>query len=132
MLALAGLAGGVAYGAMTGRWADGIGRLVSAGSGQTCAALALGGFVVAAFGLMPRWAGVLAWSALAASLVMGQLGALLRLPQAVLDISPFTHVPAVPAEEFSATPIRWLLGVAAVLTITGMLAFRRRDAGVAG
>ncbi len=132
MLALAGLAGGVAYGAMTGRWADGIGGLVSAGLAQACAALALGGFVVAAFGLVPRWAGVLAWSALAASLVMGQLGALLRLPQAVLDISPFTHVPAVPAEEFSATPIRWLLAVAAVLIAIGVLAFRHRDAGVAG
>lgn len=131
ILALAGLAGGLVYGAMTGRWADGVSGLVAAGLANAAAALALGGFVVAAFGLVPRWAGALAWSALAASLVVGQLGALLELPQAVLNLSPFTHVPAIPAEAFSATPVLILVGVAVVLTTVGMLAFRHRDAGVA-
>ncbi|MCV2393124.1 hypothetical protein OEB99_02270 [Actinotalea sp. M2MS4P-6] len=129
ILALSGLAGGVVYGAMTGRWADGINGLVAAGLANAAAALALGGFVVAAFGLVPRWAGALAWSALTASLVVGQLGALLELPQTVLNLSPFTHVPAIPAEAFSATPVLILLGVAAALTAVGMLAFRHRDAG---
>jgi len=130
ILALSGVVGGAVYGAMTGRWADGIGGLVAAGLANAAAALALGGFVVAAFGLVPRWAGALAWSALAASLVVGQLGAMLDLPQSVLNISPFTHVPAIPAESFSAAPVLILLGVAAALTAVGMLAFRRRDAGV--
>jgi len=130
MLALAGLAGGVVHGTMTGRWSEGIGGLVAAGLAQSCAALALGGLVVAVFGLIPRWAGALAWGALASSLVMGQLGALLKLPQAVLNLSPFTHVPAVPAEAFSATPILGLLAAAAVLTVVGLFAFSRRDAAV--
>lgn len=129
ILVLSGLVGGAVYGVMTGRWADGIGGLVAAGLANAAAALALGGFVVAAFGLVLRWAGVLAWSALAASLVVGQLGAMLDLPQSVLNLSPFTHVPAIPAEAFSATPVLILLGVAAALTAVGMLAFRRRDAG---
>jgi len=130
MLVLAGLAGGAVHGAMTGRWSEGIGGLVAAGLAQSCAAIALGGLVVAAFGLVPRWAGTLAWGALAASLVMGQLGALLELPQAVLNLSPFTHVPAVPAAALSATPILGLLAAAAVLTVVGLLGFRHRDAGV--
>ncbi len=130
MLVLAGLAGGAVHGAMTGRWSEGIGGLVAAGLAQSCAAMALGGLVVAAFGLVPRWAGTLAWGALAASLVMGQLGGLLELPQAVLNLSPFTHVPAVPAAALTATPILGLLAAAAVLTVVGLLAFRHRDAGV--
>ncbi|MDO8106386.1 ABC transporter permease [Isoptericola sp. b441] len=130
ILALSGLAGGVVYGAMTGRWAVGVGGLVAAALANAAAALALGGFVVATFGLIPRWAGALAWSALAGSLVVGQLGALLELPQAVLNLSPFTHVPAIPADAFELTPVLVLLGVAGGLTAVGMLAFRHRDAGV--
>jgi ABC-2 type transport system permease protein len=80
----------------------------------------------------PRWAGTLAWLALAASLVMGQLGALLTLPQWAPDISPFTQVPRMPAEAFSATPIRWLLAAAAALATVGFVAFRRRDLTTAG
>ncbi len=130
MLTLAGLAGVVVHGLMTGRWSEGIGGLVAAGLAQSCAALAPGGLVVAAFGLRPRWAGALAWSALAASLVMGQLGALLELPQAVLKVSPFSHIPAVPAEALPATPVLGLLAAASVLTVIGLVAFRHRDAAV--
>jgi ABC-2 type transport system permease protein len=128
MLGLAGLAGGVVYGAMTGQWADGIGGLVSAGLAQSLAALALGGFVVAVIAIFPRWAGAVAWSSLAASLVAGQLGALLELPQAVLNLSPFTHVPRIPAEAFAATPAVLLLVAALALTWLGLAGFRRRDA----
>jgi ABC-2 type transport system permease protein len=131
-LSAAGLAGGVVYGAMTGDWSTGIGGLLVGGLVQVPAALALGGFVVAAFGLVPRWAGTLAWVALAGSLVMGQLGALLKLPQWALDISPFTHVPRMPAEAFSATPVGWLLAAAVALAAVGFVAFRRRDLTTTG
>jgi ABC-2 type transport system permease protein len=131
-LCAAGLTGGVVYGAMTGDWSTGVGGLLVGGLVQVPAALALGGFVVAAFGLAPRWAGTLAWVALAASLVMGQLGALLKLPQWALDLSPFTHVPRMPAEAFSATPVGWLLAAAAALAAVGFWAFRRRDLTTTG
>ena len=79
-----------------------------------------------------RSAGTLAWVAPAGSLVMGQLGALLKLPQWALDISPFTHVPRMPAEAFSATPTLWLLAAAAALAAVGFAAFRRRDLTTTG
>ena len=131
ILTLSGLAGGSVYGAMTGNWAVGMGKLLGAALVQVPAALALGGFVVALFGLLPHWSGPLAWAALAVALVMGQLGSLLDLPQWALDISPFTHVPRVPAEAFSVTPVIWLLLAAVALGAVGFAAFRRRDLAIA-
>ena len=129
ILALSGLSGGATYGAMTGDW-SGTGALVGAATAQACAVLALGGFVVAVFALLPRWSGAIAWAALAASLVMGQLGAILELPQWVLNLSPFTHVPALPAEAFAATPVLILLAAALAFGALGFAAFRRRDLAI--
>jgi len=126
----AGVSGGVVYGAMTGKWADGLGDITAAAAVQVPAALALAGFVVAVFGLLPRWAGPITWFALAAALVMGQLGALFELPQWLLDVSPFTHVPLVPAEPFSAAPVVWLSVAALGLGALGFAAFRRRDLAI--
>jgi ABC-2 type transport system permease protein len=77
--------------------------------------------------LVPRLAVPLGWSAFVAALVIGQFGELFELPQAVLNISPFTHPPAVPAQDLVWTPILILLGVAAGLTALGLAALRRRD-----
>lgn len=131
VLAATGLAGGLVYGASTGRWATGLGGLLAGALVQTPAALALGGFVVAAFGLVPRWAVGLAWAALAVSLVMGQLGQLLGLPQPVLNLSPFSHVPQVPAGSVTVLPLAVLLGVAVALGAVGVTTFRRRDLAIA-
>ncbi len=127
MLLAAGLAGGLTYGATTGRWSEGVAGLVVAAAVQVPATLALGGFVVAMFGLIPRWAGPVTWIALVIALVMGQLGALFELPQWLLNASPYSHVPLVPAEPFVVGPVAWLLAVAAVLGVVGFAAFRRRD-----
>jgi len=94
---------------------------------QLPAALILAGVAVAAFGLLPRFAIGLAWSAFAISLIVGQLGELLGLPQAVRDISPFTHVPAVPAASATAGPLIALTVVAVAFGAAGLALFRRRD-----
>ena len=54
---------------------------------------------------------------------------LLGLPQWLRDLSPFEHVPQVPATWFDAVPLVVLTVVAAVLTAVGLAAFRRRDIG---
>ena len=128
-----GVAGLVAGGALAVAAADpgtGPRDLVVAALVQIPAVLALGGFVVAAFALLPRWAGPVTWFALAAALVMGQLGELFELPQWMLDVSPYTHVPAIPAEPFSATPVVWLTVAALALGGLGFAAFRRRDLAI--
>ena len=129
LLAATGLAGGLVHAATTGSWSGVAGPLWGA-LVQGPAALALGGFVVALYGLLPRWSGPLAWAALATTLVMGQLGAVLDLPQWALNASPFTHVPLLPAEELAAAPVLWLSAAAIALGTVGFAAFRRRDLAI--
>lgn len=124
-----GLSGALGYTVLTGDLGVGLGFLWAA-LVHVPAALVLGGFVVAMFGLVPQWTVALGWAALAVSLVMGQLGQLLELPQAVLNLSPFTHLPPVPAGSVAALPIAVLLAAAVALGAVGMLAFRRRDLAI--
>jgi ABC-2 type transport system permease protein len=126
MLAI-GLAAGAAFGLATGEWGGRFGDWVLAAVVGVPAVWVLAALVVAAVGLLPRWAVAIGWSALGVSLVMGQLGALFDLPQWVLNVSPFTHVPSIPAEELELLPLVLLLVVAAALTTLGLVAFRRRD-----
>jgi ABC-2 type transport system permease protein len=60
-------------------------------------------------------------------LLLGQLGAVLDLPQALLDVSPYTHVPALPSAELAVLPLAVLTAVAVALLAAGLAGFRRRD-----
>jgi ABC-2 type transport system permease protein len=85
------------------------------------------GFVVLVFGGLPRLVVGLAWAGLVLSIACGLFGDLFRLPQGARDLSPFTHVPALPAADARALPIVALLVVAAALATAGLALFRRRD-----
>ena len=60
-------------------------------------------------------------------LFVTMLGAPLGLSQLVLDLSPFTHVPSLPAAALTAAALVWLLAVAGLLAAAGVAGFRRRD-----
>jgi ABC-2 type transport system permease protein len=62
-------------------------------------------------------------------MLLGEFGPLFELSQAVMDVSPFTHVPRLPGGDFSAGPLLWLTAVAAGLIVVGLVGFRRRDVG---
>ncbi len=127
MLAGAGLATGAAYWVRTGDTGQ-VPRLLGAMLAQLPAAWVLAGIAMALIGFLPALDAA-AWGALAAFLVCGLLGPLLRLPQWALDISPFTHVPKLPGTVFTATPLLWLTRAACVLTAAGLLGLRHRDIG---
>jgi ABC-2 type transport system permease protein len=88
------------------------------------------GAAVALFGLLPRAMSV-AWGALGVCFLVSYLGPLLSLPDWVMDLSPYSHVPLLPAEDFSPGPLLALTAVAAALTAVGVIAFRRRDVAAA-
>jgi ABC-2 type transport system permease protein len=54
---------------------------------------------------------------------------LLGLPGWVSDLSPFAHVPRVPAEPMAWGPVLALVAVAAVAVAVGLVGYRRRDLG---
>ncbi|GII42085.1 ABC transporter permease [Planotetraspora phitsanulokensis] len=125
ILVLAGAATGLADAAVGGD--IGVLTLVGAGLAQLPAAMTVAGFVVLVFGGLPRMVVVLAWAGLVVSLACGLLGDVFGLPQAVRDVSPFTHVPAIPAVDATPGPMVGLVVVAAALAAAGMALFRRRD-----
>lgn len=118
---------GVAYVASSGeKWSE-ILTIAYASFTQLSAVLALLGFVVALFSLLPRLSIVLAWGSFSACLLIMQFGPLLELPQWVINLSPFAHAPMIPAEEFSIAPVAWLVFSFVALTAIGISIFQRRD-----
>ncbi|MDT0268619.1 hypothetical protein RM844_20245 [Streptomyces sp. DSM 44915] len=59
------------------------------------------------------------------------LGQIIGLPDWTRGLSPFGHVPALPAGDFELAPVLGLLVVAAGLSWSGLLALRRRDVSAA-
>jgi ABC-2 type transport system permease protein len=127
LMVLFGLATGVTYGIVVGDVTGQIPDLLVASLIYLPAVLVVAGLVVAAFGFFPYRAVAIAWTVLALYFLIAQLGPLLELPQAVLDLSPFTHIPAVPAAEVTTQPLVVLLAVAAALIAAGLAGFGRRD-----
>ncbi|MFF5448993.1 ABC transporter permease [Streptomyces sp. NPDC012888] len=94
---------------------------------QLPAVWVVGAVAVLLHGALPRYA-TAAWAVAGAVLVLGWLGPALDLPQAVLDVSPFAHLPKLPgAGGVSWSPAVLLTVLAAALTAAGLTALRRRD-----
>jgi ABC-2 type transport system permease protein len=128
LLTAGGLAMGLAYGSAIGDLSGQIPRLIGAALAQAPAVWVLATLTVLLVGLRPR-ASPAAWGLLGAFLALGQLGPVLRLPQPVMDLSPFTHLPALPGADVTATPYAWLILVAAATTAAGLAGLRHRDIG---
>jgi len=125
LLLLVGSGAAVAHGAATGDAHEGL-RVLGAALVRVPAAWVLVGIAVVLVGLAPR-ATSLAWVALVTFVLVGEFGPLFGLPQAVMDLSPFTHVPRLPGAAVDALPLVALTLVAGVLTVAGLAGLRRRD-----
>jgi ABC-2 type transport system permease protein len=84
------------------------------------------GVAVALFGVLPR-ATTVAWLVPTYAFVVGYLGQILQFPTWLSNLSPFGHVPQVPAEDIVWAPLAILTLVAATLVAAGLAGFRRRD-----
>ncbi|MET8999384.1 ABC transporter permease [Amycolatopsis sp. Hca4] len=119
-----GLANGLRTGDVGGSLADTLaGMLVQLPAAWVVVALA-----VAIFGLLPGFSAA-AWAIGALALLVSLFGPIVDLPQVVLDVSPFQHPPKLPGQEFTATPLVWLLAVTVVALVAGLAGWRRRDVG---
>jgi ABC-2 type transport system permease protein len=125
LLAVMGAALGATAGASLGDPGL-VGRTTLAALAYTPAVWLVTGLASAAYGLAPRLAG-LGWALLGYAFVAVYLGGLLQLPGWLLDLSPYTHVPRLPAAELTVIPLVVLTAVAAGLVATGLYGIRRRD-----
>ncbi|MFI5052755.1 MAG: ABC transporter permease [Acidimicrobiia bacterium] len=127
VLAVTGLSVGVSDAAVTGD-VDVVTKSLGAALAYAPAIWLLAALTVALVGLAPRAVG-LSWGLLAVCFVIGMFGQLLELPQWVSDVSPFQHVPQLPAADLTLAPLLVLTAIAAVLTVAGLVGLRRRDIG---
>ncbi len=88
--------------------------------------LLLSGIARLLHGVAPRLAS-LAWLGLVVALVAMIFGPLLDLPDWFVDLSPFSHLALMPAEDFRWQPVAVLGAIAFGLSALGQLAFARRD-----
>jgi ABC-2 type transport system permease protein len=125
LLLVTGLAVTVAYGAAGGAP---LGGLLLSALAQAPAVWLMTALAAVCFAIRSGWA-VAAWGLLIAFVTLGQVGELLQLPARALDLSPYTHVPRMPVEDFTWAPELLLTVLAAVLLLVATARYRLRDIG---
>ncbi|MFD7257852.1 ABC transporter permease [Streptomyces sp. NPDC059874] len=120
ILLLAGLGLGIGHG-------QALAGTVGATLAQLPAVWMIGALAALLYGAAPKYA-VAAWAVAGSALALGWIGPALNLPQAVLDLSPFAHLPKLPgAQSLAWAPLLTLTALAVAFTAAGLAALRRRD-----
>jgi ABC-2 type transport system permease protein len=130
MMAASGITLGLVHGNDTGELALQLSRGLAGALIQVPAIWVVTGVVVFAYGVVPRFAAAIAWTAFLFISVFGEvLGPVLGMDYAVANQAvPFHHLPRIlSGGEFTLTPLLVLTSLAAVLGITGVLVLQRRD-----
>ncbi|MFD0662977.1 ABC transporter permease [Thermocatellispora tengchongensis] len=125
MILLAGLML-AATGAPTVNESGLFGEIMAASAVYIPALWVTAGLAAALVGWFPR-AGALAWLVVVYAGVVGYFGTILQFPEWMNNLSPFGHIPRLPVEDFTWTPLLILTAIAAGLVAVGLYGFRRRD-----
>lgn len=129
LLAVGGLAAGLARGGRSGDLGSQLAPLVGAGLIQVPAVWVAVGLTVAVYGFAPRATAAVGWSFVGLCILLQELGPLLQLSHWVTDVSPFATVPRAPGTAVPAQPLVVMTAIAAALTAAGLIGLRRRDLG---
>ncbi|MDI9883897.1 ABC transporter permease [Streptomyces sp. HNM0645] len=100
--------------------------ITGAALAQVPAVWTLAGVALLLYGAVPR-AAAAGWAVAGLCLALGWVGPALDLPRAVLDLSPFGHLPRLPGPRMDWPPVLLLTALAVALVAAGLAAFRRRD-----
>ncbi len=85
------------------------------------------GLAVLVYGFAPRVTVAVTASAAVAAYVLQVVGPMLEWPEAVVGISPFRHLEAVPVDPFGLPAALVMVAIGLVSTVAGVAAFERRD-----
>lgn len=100
--------------------------ITGAALAQVPAVWTLAGVALLLYGAVPR-AAAAGWAVAGLCLALGWVGPALDLPRAVLNLSPFGHLPKLPGPRMDWPPVLLLTALAVSLVAAGLAAFRRRD-----
>ena len=102
-------------------------RLLEAGANALPTAAFFLGVAALAVALAPRAGVGLAYGLLAVTFLWQLVGTLLQPPRWVLELTPFAHVPPVPAQPFAPVSAVVLVLIGAVAAALALAVFRCRD-----
>ncbi|WP_351234873.1 ABC transporter permease [Streptomyces sp. NPDC002133] len=102
------------------------GAILGAALVQVPAVWTLAGLAMLMYGVFPK-AAPAGWGVAGLCLALGWIGPALNLPQSVLNLSPFGHLPKLPGPGMDWPPVLVLTALAAALVATGLAGLRRRD-----
>jgi ABC-2 type transport system permease protein len=101
-------------------------NLIGAAAANIPAVWLVTAMAFALFGLLPR-ATALVWIVPIYAFMAWFLGSLLQLPDWMMNLSPFDHIPLVPVEDLRLLPLVIMISLTTALVAVGLAAFRRRD-----
>ncbi|MCL2559309.1 MAG: hypothetical protein FWE07_02370 [Turicibacter sp.] len=84
------------------------------------------GLAVLLVGWLPKFAGF-SMLMIGFMFFIGFFGAMLALPEVVMNLSPLSHVPAMPVDDFSAVSFSVMTSLAVALMAAGFVGYSRRD-----
>ena len=84
------------------------------------------GITVFFVGIKPKLTGIV-WLYFAFCLIVVYLGDLLKLPDWMNNISVYNHIPFIPGEEVNWLTMGTLFGLALLVNVFGLIAYRNRD-----
>jgi ABC-2 type transport system permease protein len=128
LLAGIGLSAGISYGLGAHDVAAKVPELLGAALVQAPAAWVVAALALLCWSIGSRF-GSGGWLVLAAFTLLGQLGALIGLPDQVLQLSPFAHAPKAPVESVDWGVQVILVVVATAITCGAWWRYRSRDIG---
>jgi len=90
------------------------------------ALLVIVGLAVFLVGVLPKLTGLI-WAVYGASLFIGLFGRMDILPDWTNNLTPFGFIPQYPMEEIQWLPLVILLCISLLLTVLGLIGYRKRD-----
>ena len=103
-------------------------RLVGSALAQGPAVWTVAALAVLCFALRSSLTHV-GWAIVVLAATLGQVGELLGLPDWVSDLSPYSHAPRMPVEDFAPIPALVLSAISVAALAVAWWSYRRRDIG---
>jgi ABC-2 type transport system permease protein len=125
LMVLAGLSIGASASASLGDWSQ-LGRVLVGALAQVPAVWVVTSLVLVLFGWLPRFT-VAVWGLLVAFVLLGEFGALWKVPEWAMNVSPLRHAPTLPVSSSAVLPTVVLTLVAVAVSTAGYVGWRRRD-----